>query len=156
MLKVHFRALKGSSTVDASLSTFSLLGRGTLATFRLFGLPGNTFWRRKSVMSDIETIKINVLAYQEGEAWIAQGVEFDIYARAESLPKLPEAFGRALLANFGVNQELGRVGLEGIPPAPEKIRDAFRSSNLTLTDDIESVVLEKGIAIGEIKVAELA
>jgi len=101
-------------------------------------------------------MRINVLAYQEGSAWIAQCVEYDIYARAENLPKLPAAFGRALAANVCINSELGREGLNGIPAAPEKIRSAFESAKLRIADGIESPSPIRGVIIGEMKVAEFS
>jgi hypothetical protein len=103
-----------------------------------------------------KTMRINVLAYQEGSCWVAQCVEYDIYARAENLPKLPDAFGRALAANICINRELGREGLDGIRPAPDKIRNAFESAKIKIADSIERRSPIKGVTIGEMKVAEFA
>ena len=74
--------------------------------------------------------EINVLAYQEGEDWVAQCVDRDIYARARGLPELPEALGRAIAANVCANAELGGSGLDGIKPAPARFRHAFESAGM--------------------------
>jgi hypothetical protein len=98
---------------------------------------------------------INVLAYQEGEEWVAQCVEYDIYARAPSLPELPDHFGRALAVNVCINSEFGRSGLNGIPAAPQKIQDAFKRAKMLIIDGISDVRRPwSGITIGEMKVAD--
>ena len=68
---------------------------------------------------------ISVVAYRDGDLWVAQCVEYDIAARADSLERLPRAFDRALAANMLVNAELGRSKLEGIPPAPSRFKPLF-------------------------------
>jgi hypothetical protein len=81
-------------------------------------------------MERMEKIHIRVVAYQVGDLWIAQGVEYDIMARAKSLTTLPKAFNRALMSNLCVNDELGREGLDGIPPAPDHFREVFEGATL--------------------------
>lgn len=76
---------------------------------------------------------IGVVAYTDGDLWVAQCVEYDIAARADSLPKLPKAFGRALAANLSVNADLGREGFEGIGPAPAHFRTMFDGADIDLT-----------------------
>lgn len=78
----------------------------------------------------MRSIEIKVVAYQKGNAWIAQCVEYDIYAHSESLPKLSLALERAVLANVCINAELGRKGLDGIPPAPQRFLDMFQGAHL--------------------------
>jgi hypothetical protein len=100
----------------------------------------------------ISAHKINILAYQEGNAWVAQGVEHDIYARSNSLPNLLEAFGRALAANMSVNAELGRTGLDGIKPAPAHILSAFSESKMTVTTPKHPVIA--GVQIEQLKITD--
>jgi hypothetical protein len=98
---------------------------------------------------------INVLAYQEGEAWVAQCVEYDIYARAPTLPELPDYLGRAIAVNVCINSEFGRIGLNGIPAAPQKIQDAFKRAKMQIIDGIgDAMAPSTGITIGEMKVAD--
>jgi glucose-6-phosphate 1-dehydrogenase len=69
-------------------------------------------------MEPTQAIKLSVVAFQEGETWIAQCVEYDIAAHATQLTQIPAAFERVLIDNLCVNAELGRTGLDGIPPGP--------------------------------------
>jgi hypothetical protein len=117
-------------------------------------LVNSSYLSQIRAMAQTEKFTVNVLAYQEGEAWIAQCVEYDIYARAENLPKLPEAFGRALAANVCINAELGREGLSGIAAAPQRIKEAFLTAKLKITDGIETYHPIRNVIIGEMKIAD--
>jgi len=73
--------------------------------------------------------KINAIAFKEGDAWVIQGIEYDIVAHTDDVTTLPQAFMRAVMENMIVTEHLGRKPLEGIKPAPERFR--------TLYDDAE-------------------
>jgi hypothetical protein len=75
-------------------------------------------------------IEVSVVAFQEGELWVAQCVEYDIAAFAKSLPELSKAFERAMAANLCVNADLGRNALDGVPAAPERFRQLFDKADL--------------------------
>ena len=70
-------------------------------------------------------MRINAVAYQEGDSWIAQGIEFDIVAHAGDILALPDAFSRAVLENIFITEHLGRKPLEGVGPAPRHFRELF-------------------------------
>jgi hypothetical protein len=72
-----------------------------------------------------DRIEVNVVAFQEGELWVAQCVEYDIAAFAKSLPELPRALERAVAANICANADLGRHALVGVPPAPPRFKQTF-------------------------------
>jgi hypothetical protein len=72
-----------------------------------------------------KTININAIAYREGEAWIAQGIEYDIVAQASDVISLPDAFTRAVMENILITEQLGRKPLEGIKPAPSHFHAMF-------------------------------
>lgn len=72
-----------------------------------------------------EVIRINAIAFEEGDAWVVQGIEYDIVAHADDVRKLPDAFTRAVLENCLITEHLGRKPLEGIKPAPERFRAMF-------------------------------
>jgi hypothetical protein len=75
------------------------------------------------------SVKIDVVAFEDHDGyWIAQGIQYDIVARAKSAPAIREAFARQLAANFALNARLGRNALEGIPPAPERFRRMFEEA----------------------------
>ena len=80
----------------------------------------------------MEHVELSVVVYEEGDLWIAQALEADIVATAESLAQLPRKLERAIIANLAANEKLGRSGLEGIPPAPDKFREKFEGSKIAL------------------------
>jgi hypothetical protein len=70
-------------------------------------------------------LQINAIAFKEGEAWIVQGIEYDIVAHAYDVAKLPYAFARAVLENIVITEHLGRQPLQGINPAPARFREMY-------------------------------
>jgi hypothetical protein len=85
-------------------------------------------------------IKINAVAYPEGEVWVVQGVEFDICAHAVDAAGVPAAFLRAVAENVAISRHLGREPLQGIRPAPARFRTLFETSatQVRLVDSPES------------------
>lgn len=75
-------------------------------------------------------IHINAIAYREGDAWIAQGIEYDIVAFANDVLKLPNAFSRAVLENICITEHLGRQPLEGVKPAPSRFQVMFDAAEV--------------------------
>ena len=73
-----------------------------------------------------DVIKIDVVVFldQSGD-WFAQGIQHDIAAHARSPSTLRHAFEKKVLANIIVNRKIGRLGLEGIPPAPIHFKNMF-------------------------------
>jgi hypothetical protein len=68
---------------------------------------------------------MNVIAYQEGDVWIAQGIEVDIVARANTLDGLQSAFSRAVERTIIVSQRLHGSPFAGIGKAPDKFKTMF-------------------------------
>lgn len=77
-------------------------------------------------------LHINAVAFQEGEIWVVQGIEYDISAHASLVQNIPQVFVNAVLENLLITQQLGRQPLEGIKPAPQKFKDMFASAATTL------------------------
>lgn len=73
----------------------------------------------------MNSIAISAVAFPEDGVWVVQGIEFDICTHAKSPADLPAAFARAIVENACINQHLGREGLEGIKPAPDRFREMF-------------------------------
>lgn len=72
--------------------------------------------------------QINAIAFREGDAWVIQGIEYDIVAHAYDVTKLPHAFMRAVIENMIITEHLGRKPLEGIKPAPEHFRSLYEEA----------------------------
>jgi hypothetical protein len=83
-------------------------------------------------MSNPDQIHINAVAFKEGEAWVVQGIEYDIVAHTYDVVKLPHAFTRAILENIFITEKLGRRPLEGIKPAPERFREMYEQAETEL------------------------
>lgn len=77
------------------------------------------------MVSSVDEIHIRAVAYPEGEAWIAQGIEYDICAHATEVDDLPVAFMRAVVEMACITEQLGREPLAGIRPAPERFQEMF-------------------------------
>ena len=61
-----------------------------------------------------------VLLFQEGNQWVAQGLEMDIVVQSSSAKEATEAFILAFLSNLILHEELKQVVYrENIPPAPD-------------------------------------
>jgi hypothetical protein len=76
-------------------------------------------------MQESPKIEINAVAFKEGEAWVVQGIEYDIVAHSYDVVELPHAFTRAVVENILITEHLGRRALDGIKPAPERFRDMY-------------------------------
>jgi hypothetical protein len=98
-------------------------------------------------------IEISVVAFEREGRWIAQCVEYDIAAFSESLPALPEAFSKALFANFCINQNLGRKGLEGVPSAPAQFKQMFESAQLDVSPRNKNFNTPRHLRVTEMRVA---
>ena len=75
-------------------------------------------------------ININAIAYKEGDAWIAQGIEYDIVAQASDVISLPDAFTQAVLENICITEQLGRKPLQGIKSAPKHFHEMFEAAKV--------------------------
>jgi len=96
-------------------------------------------------MLNSEQFNISAIAFKEGDAWVVQGIEYDIVAHAYDVVKLPHAFARAVLENIVITEHLGRNALEGIKPAPDHFREMYEHAETemrtTRTDRGPSVVV---------------
>jgi hypothetical protein len=99
-----------------------------------------------------ESFEVNVLAFREGELWVAQCIEYDISARSDTLESAMTAFRRAFAANLAANRELGRNALDGVPPAPQHYREMFESGKSVQ----EKLPAGRPVAVADLRVAEAA
>lgn len=83
-------------------------------------------------LEELEKIQINAIAFQEGETWVVQGIEYDIVAHANDVKALPDAFGRAVMENMTITEHLGRRPLEGIKPAPQRFRELYELARVEM------------------------
>ena len=65
------------------------------------------------------TINIRVVVFQEGDAWVAQALEYDLGAQAADLKSLERRFAMTLRVELEESLRRGGVPFGGIDPAPE-------------------------------------
>lgn len=82
-------------------------------------------------MDRLHEIEISAVLYQEGAYWIAQGLEYDITAQAQSLPDLKERFATKVAIEVGISLDLDRTPLEGIGRAPVRFWSMFKEATVT-------------------------
>ena len=92
-------------------------------------------------------ILINAIAFKEGDAWVAQGIEYDIVAQADDVISLPDAFQRAVLENIVITTHLGRKPLEGIKSAPPHFLELFESAKVVVKSTHQSGSTEVAVRV---------
>jgi hypothetical protein len=70
-------------------------------------------------MVKAENDTLRVVIFQEGDIWIAQGLEHDICAQGSDLDALRGRFVATLQAEIDHAREQGKRSLKDIGPAPE-------------------------------------
>jgi hypothetical protein len=101
-------------------------------------------------------VTVDVLAFQDTDgAWIAQCIQYDIVARANSLLQLEKALTRELTANLVINEKLGKHGLDGIPPSPAKFQNLFNLARAQLSFHQDDPAVLMPIEVHDIRLAEM-
>lgn len=95
-------------------------------------------------MPQFEKIEISVVLYQEGNCWIAQGLEYDITAQAFSLPELHQRFALKVAAEVVISIDLGKEPLQGLSPAPEVFWRMFEDAPMSVSAEPPPVRIEDG------------
>lgn len=72
-----------------------------------------------------DSAKINLLVFRDGPLWVAQGVEYDLVACANTLDELEYETHRVVALHCFAALEFGEEPFASLPPAPEEVREAF-------------------------------
>lgn len=75
----------------------------------------------------------NFVAFQDGDAWVAQCLERDICAQAESLKDVLYEVQRALVGHLVISIKLGKEPFKDLPPAPKEYWDKWQGTNIKVT-----------------------
>ena len=102
-----------------------------------------------------QPLKMRAVAFEDGGLWVAQCIDHDIAAFAPSLPELPKALMRAVGANLCANADLGREGLEGIPPAPKRFAALFKRADYSLSPT-GPLGAERGLPDADLRIVQAA
>lgn len=98
-----------------------------------------------------DQMEVNVVAFREGDLWVAQCIEYDIAARSKSFDDLREKFERTFMANLCVSMELGRMSLEGIGPAPLEILHMYEAAKESMVRKGAKPASSKGVRIKDMR-----
>ena len=76
----------------------------------------------------VQTVKlqVTVLLLQEQGKWVAQCLEHDVAAQADTLSGVKQAFVKALASQACVNIHHGKKAMEDVPQAPDFYFELFR------------------------------
>jgi len=69
--------------------------------------------------------EVSVLLTQEGNAWVAQCLQYDVTAQGSSIASAKENFERMFVGQIIADISVGRDPLEAIPQAPRLYWDKF-------------------------------
>lgn len=81
----------------------------------------------------VNKISMNAVAFQDGEAWVVQGIEYNLVAMARTVQDIPKAFTNALVERMVVAEHLGVDPFEGVGAAPQRFREMYDEAMTELT-----------------------
>ena len=73
---------------------------------------------------------ISVIAFQDGDGWTAQCLEYDIAAQAKTLSDLRYELDRVVMSHIAVSDEFGQEPFVGLDPAPQKFWTMYEDAKL--------------------------
>jgi len=81
--------------------------------------------------------KLRIVAFQDGESWIAQCVEYDIAVQAPDLTTLQRRMDALIQAEIEYTTTNNGGAFIGIDPAPDFYEAMFRGVDATLQSDVD-------------------
>lgn len=90
-------------------------------------------------MANAEPQKLRIVAFRDGDAWVAQCVEYDISAQAPDLQLLVRRMNDAIEAEAEFTLEKHGKEFEGLDPAPDYFEAMFQNiaSEATLKSNMD-------------------
>ena len=77
-------------------------------------------------------ISMNAVAFQEGNVWVVQGIEYNLAVVARSVQDIPKAFANALVERFLVADHLKVDPFQGLGPAPQRFHQMFEDAMIEM------------------------
>ena len=111
-----------------------------------------------STNGNMKDLEIRVVAFQAGEQWIVQGLEYDVGTQGASISEAFRRFFVTMTAEIGVSLSMGQEPLAGIDRAPQKFWDMWNSATDSYDGKVPDVSFQDGITaphiIPDVRVAE--
>jgi hypothetical protein len=82
------------------------------------------------------SIAVQALLIEKEDGWIAQCLEYDIVAQAQTFTGVNQELERILVSHIAVSLELGRTPFAGFKPAPRRFWDAFERTRTRIESGI--------------------
>jgi len=79
--------------------------------------------------------KLNVLMINEGDQWVAQGLQHDITAQGNDVEDAMIAFQKTFVSEMAVCEDLGYNFPKSIPAAPSYYWELFYESGVAIDSD---------------------
>ena len=76
-----------------------------------------------------KSISMNAVAFQDGDVWVVQGIQYNLVAMARNVQDIPKAFMNVLIDRLHVAEHLGVDPFQGIAPAHERFHKMFEASD---------------------------
>jgi hypothetical protein len=76
-----------------------------------------------------KTFSINAVAFQQGDVWVVQGIQYNLVAVARNVQDVPKAFMNAVIERVHVAEYLGLDPFQGVGPAPERFHKMFDAAS---------------------------
>jgi hypothetical protein len=86
-----------------------------------------------------KAVTIRVLLIEKPDGWIAQCLDYDIVAQAETFTDLKEELERVLVSHIAVSIELGREPFAGFDKAPQRWWDAYDRADTHIVENEEAL-----------------
>jgi hypothetical protein len=75
---------------------------------------------------------IKVVAFKEGDWWVAQCLDYDIATQARTLPDLVGEVERILMAHWAVGAQEGVEPFANLPRAPRRFWELYEAARLKI------------------------
>jgi hypothetical protein len=81
-----------------------------------------------NLLGSTKVIHVRAIAFQEGDIWCAQCLEYDIAVQASDIPNLREALEQALVDQIQISLDLGIEPFSNTPRAPQAFHQFYESA----------------------------
>jgi hypothetical protein len=76
-------------------------------------------------MTQPKSFYVSIVILHDGEAWVAQCLEYDVTAQGTSMKKAMKAFEKTFIGQIILDIKADKEPLQGIPQAPAEYWDKF-------------------------------
>ena len=75
-----------------------------------------------------KTFSMTAVAFQEGDVWVVQGIQYNLVAMARNVQDIPVAFMNALCERVFVAGHLGLEPFDDLGPTPDRFHKMYEAA----------------------------